>query len=259
MSVLRLIGNEFRHGCISYFRYLGNSLVSLAVLILFFYGMFLGARFMAGPDLSFGTRTTSLVIGFVAWTLVLGALSSLSSEITNSARAGVLEQIFLAPYPHLVVFLAKAVGGVLFVLGTNALVFLVVSLLTGVRPALPAAAAGPVAALLLGAYGLGFALGALALHLKVIDQIVNVVQFGLLFLVVAPVDEIAALGTLTPLLLPLVPAVGALRSLLAHEAGVSLADSAIALVNGTAYLLLGLAAFAASVRLAKHRGSLAGH
>ena len=259
MSVLRLIGIEFRHSRISFFRYLANSLVSLAVLILFFYGMFLGAQFIAGPDLAFGSRTTSLVIGFVAWTLVIGALSSMSSDISNSARAGVLEQIFLAPFPYLVVFLAKAAGGMIFLLGTNAVVFLLVSLLTGVRPALPAAALGPLFALLLGAYGLGFVLGALALHLKVVDQIVNVAQFGLLFLVVAPVDEIEALGALAPQLLPLVPAVGVLRSLLAHEASVPAADLAVALANGALYLVVGLAVFAHSVRLAKRRGSLAGH
>lgn len=94
--MFRLVANEFWHTRLIFVRYLPNSLVSFGVLLLLFYGMFLGAGFIAGPDLQFGDRLTSLVVGFVSWTLVIAALSSLADDISGSASTGVLEQVFLA-------------------------------------------------------------------------------------------------------------------------------------------------------------------
>lgn len=257
--MIRLIANEFWLTRVTYFRYLPNSAVSLGVLLLLFYGMFLGAGFIAGPDLQFGTRLTSLVVGFVAWTMVIAALSSIADDISSSASTGVLEQIFLAPHSSVVVYSARAAAGVVFVLCTNAVILLIVMLLTGVRPEFPTAAVAPVASLLMGAYGLGFLLGALALQFKNVSQLVNVMQFALLFLVVAPFEQAGPTVSTLAAFLPIHPATGELRALLALSEPVTATSSLLTAANGLAYLALGLVAFGASVRTAKKRGVLAGY
>lgn len=257
--IANLFINEFVLVWLLFKRYLANSLAGLLVLMIVFLGLFLGATYLAGPAAGFGGRLEILVVGFFMWTLVLSSFSGVGQGIAEHAQLGVLEQVFLARYSPVVIYLVQAIAGVVFLLAINLFILLLVVLITDARLSVPPAVAPLLLTIILGGYGIGFVIGAAAIVLKRVDQLINFLQFGLLFLVMVPVEEWSAGWQLARNFLPLTPAAGAIRDLMARGGDLDPAAAVVAALNGLAYLGLGLAIFARGVRIAKRSGSLASY
>jgi len=257
--VLRVVAVEFKRSLLMLRRYPMEMVGQLIVITLIFYGLFLGARYIAGPAAQFGERLDALVVGYVLWTLALFAIGDLSWGLMNEAREGTLEQVFLSPFGPARVYMARNVAGLLLMLGLNLSILGLIMLLTGVRLDFSWAALAPLATVLLGAYGLGFLLGALALYFKRIQAFLNLFQFVLMFLIMTPFEQLHGPVRTAGFLLPMTPGAGQLRALLARGEAFDPDLFALALVSGIVYLAIGLWVFGRAVRIVKQRGLIGGY
>jgi len=135
-------------------------------------------------------------------------------------------------------------------------ILLIIMLLTGASLSFSPLLILPLLTVLLGAYGLAFMSGSLALLFKQIQQVLGLFQFVLLFLLAAPVETwkfpIQAMGWL----LPMVSGAGLLRDLMARDLPLHFGELAIAFGNGIAYFTLGLVIFRFCEQQVKKQGKL---
>ena len=117
----------------------------------------------------------------------------------------------------------------------------------------------PLLSLVMAGYGFAFMMGACALVFKRVQQILGIFQFLLLFLLAAPFEEATGMMQQLRFLLPMIPSTGLLRDLMARDLGLNWLTFALALMNGVAYLAIGLFVFRWAEKVAKKRGSLSGY
>ena len=257
--MLELFLAEFKRSWIEFIRYPAEVIGGIVITTAVFYGLFLSARYIAGPALQFGDRLDAIVVGYVLWTLVLSVMTDIAFGLQYEAQVGTLEQVFLSPFGALKVFLARAIASLTLRLTLNLSILLIILALTGSRLYFPVSLLLPLIAVLLGAYGLAFTMGALALLLKRVQQLLGIFQFALLFLMTAPTETWAGPLQVLGLLLPMTPGAGILRSLMARGQALDPAQFALALFNGAGYFALGLLLFGWAEREAKRRGILSGY
>ncbi|MEN2982291.1 MAG: ABC transporter permease [Thermus sp.] len=250
--MLDLFLAEFWRSLLFLRRYPLELLGAVVTLSLLFYLLFLGARFLAGPGAEFGGRLEAVLVGYLLWTFTLSAYNGLSFGLMEEAQTGTLEQVFLTPYGPIPLFLVRNLAGLLSQGLLVFLIALVLMALTGARLSFAPGVVLPFLAVLLGGYGLGFAMGSLALLYKRIGQLLGLSQFLLLFLLQAP-------GKGAFLLLPLAPGAALAREMLAQGSPLDPMALGLAFLNGFLYLGLGLFLFGRAVRRAKARGLLHGY
>lgn len=250
---------ELKRSWIQLLRYSTEVLAGIVGTTIIFYGVFLSVRYIAGPTVQFGNRLDAIIIGYVLWALMIFILGDIAGGLQNEARTGTLEQLFLSPFSAPRVFLTRAVASLLINLGINLSILLLIVSLTGSQLAFPLTLFPPLLTVLLGAYGISFAMGSMALVLKQVQQLLSIFQFALLFIFTAPVEtwtgELRVLGWL----LPMTPGVGLLRDVMARGEALNAGVLLIAVANGVFYLLVGLFLFRLAERLTKRRGMLGGY
>lgn len=257
--MLELFLAEFKRSWTEFIRYPVEAIAGVTITTFIFYGLFLSARFIAGPTLQFGNRLDTIVVGYVLWTLVLSIFNDIAAGLQIEAQTGTLEQVFLSPFGALKVFLARAIASLAFRLVLMMSILLIIIVLTGSRLRFPPSLLFPLSTLLLGAYGLAFIMGALALMFKRVQQLLGLLQFALLFLLAVPTKTwVGPLQSLR-LLLPMSPGAEGLRDLMVRNQSLDLLQFALALLNGVGYFALGLLVFSWAERQAKRRGILGGY
>ncbi len=257
--MLSLLAIEFKRARLMLFRYPMELLGQIVMITLLFYGLFLGALYIAGPSAQFGARLDALVVGYVLWTLALFAIGQMSWGLMEEAREGTLEQVFLSPYGPVRVYLARNLAGLLINLALNLGILFLIMALTGARVRLDPLALLPLIGVMLASYGVGFALGAMALFFKRIQAFLQTFQFVLMFLIMTPFEQLPGVLGALGALLPLAPGVGMMRGLMARGEAFDPVPFAVALANGLAYFLAGIWVFSATVRVVKRRGMLGGY
>ncbi len=234
-----------------------EDIASTLILAILFYGVYLSARFLAGPTVDFGDRLSSIVVGYASWMIILQAFGGIAGDIQEEAKAGTLQQLVMSSFGTRRVFLIRAVTDLTVSVVILAVTLSMIVVLTGARLVVPLSAVFPAITLLLGSIGLGFMVAALTLTFKRIRMLLGMCNFGLMFLVMTPLEQIGGLAQVAGYLLPLAPSVGVLRDLVAQQSGFDPAAFAIALANGALYFLLGLRVFGAAQRRAIKNGSIA--
>jgi ABC-2 type transport system permease protein len=257
--LIELFLAELRRSWIQLIRYSTEAIGGIIITTSIFYGLFLSAQYIAGPGLQFGDRLDAVVIGYVLWTLVLFILSDIAGGLQNEAQTGTLEQLFLSPFNASQVFLVRAIASLTIQITLNVSILLIIIAITGSQLSFPPTLVLPFITVLLGAYGLAFAMGSLALLLKRVQQLLGIFQFALLFLLSVPTETWVGSGKVFALLLPMTPGAGLLRNLMARGLGLDWGQWAIALVNGVVYFSLGLFLFRQAERETKRRGRLGGY
>jgi ABC-2 type transport system permease protein len=257
--MLQLFLAEWKRTWTEFTRYPVEALASVAGTTFIFYGLFLSARFIAGPKLYLSNRLDTIVVGYVLWVLVLSVINDIAIALQIEAQTGTLEQVFLSPFSAAKVFLARAVASVGLRLILNLNLLLLISFLTGSHLNFPPSLLFPLSALLLGAYGLSFLMGALALVFKRVEQLLGLFQFPLLFLLAVPTET-----WLTPfqglrLLVPMSIGADVLREMMVGNQSLNISQFALALLNGIVYFALGLMVFQWAEHQAKQRGILSGY
>lgn len=250
---------EFRRSWIQFVRYPFEAIGGIVITTSIFYGLFLSARYVAGPSLQFGDRFDAIVVGYVLWSLVLFIMTDIAGGLQYEAQTGTLEQLFLSPFGAPLVFVMRAFASLLLRLAIILSILLMIMALTGSRLEFPLTLLLPLLTVLLGAYGMAFIMGSLALLLKQVQQLLGIVQFALLFLMATPTETWTGSLQLVRWLLPMTGGAGLLRDLMARGEALNINQLSLALLNGIVYFTLGLLIFRFAEREAKRRGMLGGY
>lgn len=257
--MIELFLAEFRRSWIQFIRYPAEAIGGIIITTSVFYGLFLSARYIAGPSLQMGDRLDAIVVGYVLWSLVLFVMTDIAGGLQYEAQTGTLEQLFLSSYGAPSVFVVRAFASLLLRLAVNLGTLLIIMALTGSRLQFPPTLFLPLLAILLGAYGLAFIMGSLALLLKRIQQLLAIFQFVLLFLMATPTETWAGSLQVVRWLLPMTGGAGLLRDLMARGEALDLAQFGLALLNGIGYFTIGVLIFRFAEGEAKRRGMLSGY
>ncbi|NJM46898.1 MAG: ABC transporter permease [Alkalinema sp. RU_4_3] len=250
---------ELKRAWIQFRRYPGEAIGGIFIITSVFYGLFLSAKYIAGPGLNFGDRLDAVIVGYGLWTLVTFVLFDIAGNLQSEAQTGTLEQLFLSPWRASRVFLLRAIANLFVQMLLLSCIVTLIMTLTGRFLSFPITLILPLFAVLLGAYGLSFAMGALSLLLKRVQQIIAIVQFTLLFLLTAPTEEWTGVGRIVGFLLPMSGGAGVLRDLMARGGDLDWGRLGLALLNGVVYFSLGLGLFGWAERYAKRWGKLSGY
>lgn len=245
----------FKKQVILLVRYPLNLISGLLTIYIFFALMFFGGTAIAGEPL--GDHLEGLIIGFFLWTMALSAFSDLTWNITREAQWGTLEQLYMTTSRFEVLMLLKSVVNVVvsFFMGFIILAMMLLTtremLVIDVFTIIPVTLFG-----LLSVIGLGFIFGGLAVIYKRIENMFQILTFGLIGLVAAPVGMYPFLQ-----FLPLSQSSHLLQ--LAMSDGVRLweiAPADILVLVGVAggYLAIGIAFFTLAQRRARRLGVM-GH
>lgn len=257
--MLELFLAEFRRGWIQFIRYPVEAITGVIITTAFFYGLFLSARYIAGPSLQFGDRLDAIVVGYTLWSLVTFIMFDIAGGLQTEAQTGTLEQLFLSPFGAPLVFVMRTLSSLTRQLVLNLSILLIIMALTGSRLQFPPTLLLPLVAILLGAYGVAFIIGSLALLLKRVQQLLGIIQFVLLFLLATPTETWTGWLQILKWLLPMTAGAGVLRDLMARGKPLNFAEFSLAFFNGIAYFIIGLLIFRFAERVAKRRGMLSGY
>jgi ABC-2 type transport system permease protein len=263
--MFELFRAEFKRSWIQFIRYPMEAIAGIIITTVVFYGLFLSVRYIASPNpttITTGTtgeRIDIIVIGYVLWTLVLFIVSNISNTLQSEAQTGTLEQLFLTQFGAPTVFLVRAIANLALQFILISSILIIIILLTGSQLAFPVVLVLPLLAVILGAYGIAFTLGALALRLKQVQQVSGLLQFPILFLLTVPIESWTGAPRWLGLLLPMMPGAGLLRDLMAREQSLDLAMWTIALANGIIYFAIGITLFRWAERETKRKGRLGGY
>lgn len=257
--MLELFFAELKRTWTQFIRYPVDAISIIFITTAIFYGLLLSARYIAGPSLQFGDRVDSIIVGYVLWSLVTFIFNEITFNLQVEAQTGTLEQIFLSPFGALKVFLTRAVASLTLRLLLIGIVLLIVLVLTGRYLSFPPSLLLPLVTVLLGAHGLAFIMGAIALLFKRVSQLLGLTQFGLLFLLMTPTESWTGPLQWLSVLFPMTTGAGILRDLMARSQILDWLDLAAASLNGIAYLAVGLLFFSWAERTAKAQGKLGGY
>ncbi len=255
--MLELFLAELKRVWLQFIRYPFEAIGAVFITTSFFYALFLGAQYMAGPASQFGSRLDSVVIGYVLWTLVTFILTDIALNLQFETQTGTLEQVFMARYRTPVIFLARALASLTLRITLTLGILLVIMGLTGTWLKFPPELVLPLATVLLCAYGIAFIVGGLAMLFKRIQQLLVIFQFGLLFLLATPTEEWPAGVQLLGQFLPMTAGAGLLRDLMGREIALDYSRLGLALLVGMGYFALGLSLFSWAVDETKRRGQIA--
>ncbi|MCU0570576.1 MAG: ABC transporter permease [Oculatellaceae cyanobacterium Prado106] len=257
--MLNLFLAELKRSWIQLLRYSTEVIGGIVATTVIFYGLFLSTRYIAGPGLQFGDRLDAVIIGYVLWSLVLFIMGDVSGGLQNEARTGTLEQLFLSPYGASRLFLVRAIASLFIQLMTNLVILIIIIVITRTQLAFPPTLVIPLICVLMGAYGLAFTVGSLALIFKQVQQLLSILQFGLLLLLAAPTESWTGQLRWLGWVLPMTPGAGLLRDLMARGLPLNPERVAIALTNGIFYLGLGMLLFRWAEKITKRQGKLGGY
>lgn len=250
---------EWRREWVQLFRYPTEVLSEIIVIVAIFYGMFLGASYMAGTAL-FGHRLSDIIVGYALWTLSMASVGTLGWSIANEAQNGTLEQVFLSPYGARLILLFRSAAniaiGLLFTVSTLFAVmavtgrWLIVSPLDFI----------PGLLMIACATGLGFLVASVTILMKRSNQLLNLLQFALLFLIMAPLSNLTGPWRWVGVVVPFAPVAVLLRAMMTRGAGLFGAGDWLlwSAVNASLWLAIGLLVFRRAERRARRRGNL-GH
>jgi len=234
-------------------RYPANAIGGVVVALFFFGVLLFGGRLLAGQALA--ESIEGIVVGYFLWTLSVGAYSSVSNDIGSEVQWGTLERHITTPFGFAPVALLKGVAKIVRTFLTSAGVLAVLLLVTGTRLSLDPLAVVVIAGLAItSVLGLGFAAGGVTVLYKRIGNWLNLLQFGFVVLISAPLFELP-----WSRFLPLAHGSGLLQRAMVD--GVRLwefgaGELALLVAVAVGYLLGGYVVFHYATRRARRLGTL---
>ncbi|MCL0089588.1 ABC transporter permease [Dehalococcoidia bacterium] len=238
-------------------RYLFNTIAALSTMFMLFLFIFFGARALGGGAPGFGDTLDAIVVGFLVFTFAAFAYTEFALKMVREAQEGTLEQLYMSPVGFTWVSLFRIVSSFWFHLTFNIVFLILMMATTGRWLHLDVVSLLPLILLTLaGVYGIGFAIGGLALVFKRIESFVQIFQFAIVGLIAAPVDRFPVLRYL-----PLAEGNRLIRRVMAEELSIfelPATDLLFLLANSAVYFGLGFLAFKLLENVARDRGLL-GH
>jgi len=234
-------------------RYPANAVGGIVIALFFFGVLFYGGEMVAGRALT--DSLAGIIVGYFLWTLSVGAYSSISNDIGSEVQWGTLERHVMTPFGFAPVALCKGAAKVVRTFLTSALILAVMLALTDTTLQVPVVTVVVIAGLsIVSVLGLGFAAGGITVLYKQIGNWLNLLQFGFVVLISAPVFELGWTR-----LLPLAHGSALLqRAMIDGTRLWEFAPADLALLVGVAvgYLALGYVVFQYATRRARRLGVL---
>jgi ABC-2 type transport system permease protein len=250
---------EFRREWIQLKRYPTELLSEVIVIVAVFYGLFLGATYIAGNNI-LGSRMDSVIVGYMLWTLVLIAVNSMGYAISTESQNGTLEQVFLSPLGPITVLLLRNLAALVFNVVFTVLVILLIMMVTGRHLSLSVWEFVPLVMAVGSAIGIGYLVASITILFKRVNQLLGLLQFLLLFLVMSPFNDLKGAWHYIAAVIPFAPMVGLLQRMMIQHTG--LLENPSWLLWGWAnlafWLALGMIVFHLACRKARMKGVL-GH
>ncbi|MEM4782371.1 MAG: ABC transporter permease [Halalkalicoccus sp.] len=234
-------------------RYPVNTATRFVSLVIFFGLILFGGRTVAGP--AFSDSLGGVIVGFFVWTLAIVAYSGLAWNVTREAQWGTLERLFMSPHGFGTVMATQTLVNVFMSVLWAGSLLLVMMAMADRWLAVDPVTVGPLVVLTLASIvGIGFAFAGLALVYKRIENVFQLVQFGFIALIAAPVGSYEWLR-----LLPISHGSYLLRQ--AMDGGLSLGaipatELGVLVVTSTGYLLAGYYCFHRAQLRARRDGLL---
>lgn len=234
-------------------RYPLNTASQLLGLYIFFALIFFGGQAVAGAAID--DSLSGLVVGFFLYTMAFTAFAGLSWALTREAQWGTLEQLYMSPYGFGRVMAVKVVVNLFVSLFYGGVILALMLLTTGQSLTVDVLTVVPVVLLTLAsAVGVGFVFGGLALVYKRIENVFQLMQFGFILLIAAPIDQYPLLRVL-----PLAQGSHLLQE--AMQGGVRLwafapAELAVLVATAVGYSLVGYLVFQRASDRARRDGAL---
>lgn len=238
-------------------RYVFNTISMLVTFYIVFMLLFLGVRGIGGAALASGNTLEGLIVGYLLWMLSLSAYSDLAWDLNQEAQVGTLEQLYVSPIGFNWLNAFNLISGLVLSFVISGVLLVVMMLSTGKYLSVDLISVLPLMILsLLGVYGIGFAMGGLALIFKRIQAFFQIFQFVFVAFLALPLDRFPWAQ-----FLPLTMGGHLLRQVMIHGTRLwelPASSVAVVVVTGVSYLAVGLAVFEWSARIAKRKGLL-GH
>lgn len=248
---------EFRRQYINLRRYPTEFLSQIVVVVVIFYGLFLGASYMGGGHM-FGNRLNSVIVGYIVWGLIVDSVGSMGFNIANEAQNGTLEQVYLSPLGPTRVLLLRNIAEIVYTLIFMAIVMGLIMLLTGRYLVLSPLDLVPAILAVGASMGIGFMVASVTILFKRSQQLLALLQFALLFLVMTPFSSFPGIWREISIVIPMAPMVGLMKDMMVNNTpmfqdGMWLLWS---LVNLALWLTIGMLIFTAACRRARRKGTL---
>ncbi|PWI56733.1 ABC transporter permease [Sulfoacidibacillus thermotolerans] len=255
--MLNALTAEWRREWIQLRRYPTEMLSELVVIVLVFYGLFLGASYMAGGAI-FSGRLSDIIVGYVLWTLSMMSVGTMGWTISNEAQNGTLEQVFLSPFGAWFILLLRNMASVVISLLFTVITLFSVMAITHHYLVVSLWDVVPALLMIASAMGLGYLVASVTILMKRSQQLLNLLQFILLFLIMSPTASLSGPWRWVGIIAPFAPVVALLRNMMTKgESILSAGDWLIwSVVNAVLWLLVGLTVFAWAQKKAKRRGNL---
>lgn len=183
MKIINLFLGECRKYIAEIKRYFFNTVSGLVIFYIIFLAMFFGLRGFAGPGFD-ENNLDSLVVGYILWMQAMMAFQSVSYMLTEETQRGTLEQLCLCSmgmeWPLILRTILDAIFNFLFTL----CILYITMLTTGrwLQIDIPR-----FAFILLisvpSVWGLGLFFGSLTMLFKKVQQLLQIVTFGLIAVV----------------------------------------------------------------------------
>lgn len=257
MSTAVLFYGMTKRGVRTLVRYGFDSVTQIVSLLLLFALLFYGAKAVIGPSGLHSQTLPSIVSGYFVWMLAVFGYGSAAGQLLEEATTGTLEQLAMSPLGLRTVvvtaFAASWLAQLVLLVGC----FVLMMLISGTWLHIDVVSLVPLIFLTsVGIFGVGLLTGGLALIFKRTQALLQLLQFGFVGLVAAPLDRLPWFKYL-PLawgnvLIRRVMVQG--QSIFSMRAG----DVLFLVVHAAAWLAFGLFAFARLERIARDR-ALLGH
>lgn len=146
-------------------RYWLNHISSIMWGYIVFILIFFGSRYVSSfGGFSFGFTTDSLIVGFWVVMLTNETFQSARYFVRNEALMGTLEQLYLSPYPFLLIMTGNLIGSIVLSLTQYVPLLYILMLTTGKWLHMDIITVVPLILIAIAqAFGLGMAMGGLAL------------------------------------------------------------------------------------------------
>lgn len=226
--------------------------------------IFIGASYFIENGQLNPAPLASVLLGYLIWFYARIVIMSSSEDLAREMQAGTLEQIYMSPVSASLLLFARLVAMLLSTTVIVAVPMIILALLLKIQIPLRWEEGAALGITLLGLFGFTLALSGIALVVKQIAALADLVQNLLLFLTGAlvPVSHFPEWLTIISQSLPITQGIMVLRDVALSEQslGKAWADGSLVwlCINSASYLIIGLLIFKWGERVAKVRGSL-GH
>ena len=235
-----------------------NSIAELVTIAI----MFIGLSFLLSRGQMNSAEVSSTLLGYLVWFFGITAISNMSFNLTEEARAGTLEQMFMSPVPITVIVIGRVFAMMVVAVAQVFLVGLSIMLLMGLEIPLRWEGIPIFFVTIFGFLGFGFIIGGITLLYKQVHSIAGLIQNTLIFLTgaIVPVSVFPNWLEFFTQLLPSTQGIIVLRDVVLEDQSLFAVwqDGSLILLflNSGLYFVGGLLIFTLCENIARRQGNL---